>query len=394
MNTRTVNTTTTADHGKNKRNADRLIIYRTNFLIVRDLFNLIKDTKISNSDFYAYIFNMDKTKSEITMTSIVNTGYGDINTYSKKLIEYGLSEEYFLKDNPEYIQAPDEVVNLYLEYLDMETKLIPDPYAKQKKAGTFDFNKLSPKEQEAENERNEMRAENRDHKNYIKMTLLENIFSIKNKDDSLIIDCLRNILLDYSKINKETFPELYDMSAHIIDTTPTAYLSQKQIQKYYTYTVSDFIRYDIADLSGKISSKNIYGKKNNGFTFYLIREAYQILSQIDADRPDALDKFYKYLEVSEEDYESMIATNVAPNKKMADLLTPFKYPASLFRGDTPTGYDISDDIKIYYNEYYCNGYYDLFNTALTFYLCYKISTDNIGLVFPTLALIKHLYPEN
>lgn len=394
MSTRTVNTSNKADYEKNKRNADHLTIYRTNFLIVRDLFNLIKDTRISNSDFYAYIFDMNKSDSEITMTSIINTGYGNIEKHSKKLIEYGLSEEYFSKENPEYIQAPDEVINLYVEYLDLENKLIEDPYSKEKKAKTFDFNKLSPEEQKAERKRNKMRDENRDHKNYMKMILLENIFSIKNKDGSLVIDCLRNILLDYSEINKEAVPKLYDMSAHIVDTTPTAYLSQKQTQQYYIDTVSDFAKYDIADLSGKVSSKKIYGKKNNGFTFYLIREAYLILSQIDADRPDALDKFYNYLGVSEEDYESMIDTNVAPNKKMADLLTPFKYPASLFRGDAPTEYDISDDIKIYYNEYYCNGDYDLFNNALTVYLCYKISSDNIGLVMPTLALIKHLYPEN
>lgn len=337
---------------------------------------------------------MDKSSSEMTMTSIVNTGYGNVEKFAKKLIEYGLSEEYFSKNNPEYIQAPDEVVNLYAEYLDLENKLIEDPYGKEKKTGKFDINKLSPEERKKEEQRDKIRDDNRDHKKYMKTTLLENIFLIKNKDDSLVIDCLRNVILDYLEINTKTVPELYDISAHIVDTTPTAYLSQKQIQQYYANTASDFIKYNIADLSGKISARKIYGKKNNGFTFYLIRESYQILSQIDADRPDALDKFYNYLELSEKDYKLMIDTNVAPNKKMADLLIPFKYPASLFRGDVATEYDISDDIKNYYKDYYCNGDYDLFNNALKVYLCYKISSDNIGLVMPTLALINYLYPEN
>lgn len=397
MSTRAINTSDKKDYQKKKIKDDNLIIYRTNFLIVRDLFNLIKDTRISNSDFYAYIFDMNKSDSEITMTSIINTGYGNIEKYSKKLIEYGLSKEYFSKDNPEYIQTPDEVINLYVEFLDLENKLIEDPYSQEKKAKTFDFNKLSPEEQKAERERNKMRDENRDHKNYMKMILLENIFSIKNKDDSLIIDCLRNILLDYMNINYELNPELYSMSTCIIKNEALCYLTQNQLKKYYRDTITNFVNeneFNYVSSLPETTRKNIYGKKNNGFTFYLIREAYQILSQIDADRPDALDNFYKYLGVSEEDYESMIDTNVAPNKKMADLLTPFKYPASLFRGDTPTEYDISDDIKIYYNEYYCNGDYDLFNNALTVYLCYKISSDNIGLVIPTLALINHLYPEN
>ena len=365
-----------------------------NLFIIREIFNLIKDKRISNSDFYSYIFDMDKSSSEMTMTSIVNTGYGNVEKFAKKLIEYGLSEEYFSKNNPEYIQAPDEVVNLYAEYLDLENKLIEDPYGKEKKTGKFDINKLSPEERKKEEQRDKIRDDNRDHKKYMKTTLLENIFLIKNKDDSLVIDCLRNVILDYLEINTKTVPKLYDISAHIVDTTPTAYLSQKQIQQYYANTVSDFIKYNIADLSGKISARKIYGKKNNGFTFYLIRESYQILSQIDADRPDALDKFYNYLELSEKDYKLMIDTNVAPNKKMADLLIPFKYPASLFRGDVATKYDISDDIKNYYIDYYCNGDYDLFNNALTVYLCYKISSDNIGLVMPTLALINYLYPEN
>ena len=365
-----------------------------NLLIIREIFNVIKDNRISKPDFYSYIFDKDKSSAESIFSTFVKNGYGKIEKFAKKLIEYGLSKEYFSKDNPEYIQAPDEVVNLYAKYLDLENRLIQDPYAKEKKSGKFDINKLSPEERKKEEQRDKIRDENRKHKNHMKMTLLENIFLIKNKDDSLVIDCLRNVILDCLEINKEAVPELYDISAHIVDTTPTAYLSKKQIQQYYTIVASEFSKYDIADLSGKISTKKIYGKKNNGFTFYLIRESYQILSQIDADRPDALDRFYNYLGVSEEDYESMIVTNVAPNKKMADLLTPFKYPASLFRGDVDTEYDISDDIKKYCLEYYYNGKYDLFNNALTVFLCYKISSDNIGLVMPTLALINHLYPEN
>ena len=102
-----------------------------NLFIIREIFNLIKDKRISNSDFYSYIFDMDKSSSEMTMTSIVNTGYGNVEKFAKKLIEYGLSEEYFSKNNPEYIQAPDEVVNLYAEYFDLENKLIEDPYGKE-----------------------------------------------------------------------------------------------------------------------------------------------------------------------------------------------------------------------------------------------------------------------
>lgn len=238
-----------------------------NLFIIREIFNLIKDKRISNSDFYSYIFDMDKSSSEMTMTSIVNTGYGNVEKFAKKLIEYGLSEEYFSKNNPEYIQAPDEVVNLYAEYLDLENKLIEDPYGKEKKTGKFDINKLSPEERKKEEQRDKIRDDNRDHKKYMKTTLLENIFLIKNKDDSLVIDCLRNVILDYLEINTKTVPELYDISAHIVDTTPTAYLSQKQIQQYYANTASDFIKYNIADLSGKISARKIYGKKTMALHF-------------------------------------------------------------------------------------------------------------------------------
>lgn len=378
MNARTVNTSNKANYGKNLENDTPLEIYQTNFLIIREMFNLIKDKRVSNSDFYAYIFDMDKSKAEVIMTSIVNTGYGDIEKYSKKLIEYGLSKEYFSKENPEFIQASEFIINNYRDYL-ITSKITKNEYDDTQE-------ELAIKEIERE-EQQELRIYNR-------KILLEDIFTVKNKDGSLVIDCLRNILLDYLEINKKAVSELYDMSAHIVDTTATAFLSQKQIQQYYIYTTWNFTKYDIADLSGKVNSKKIYGKKSNGFTFYLIRETYQILSQIDANRPDALERFYNYLEISEADYQSIIDSNLAPNKKMADLLTPFKYPASLFRGDTPAEYDVSDDIKSYYKEYYCNGDYDLFNNALTVYLCYKISSDNIGLVMPTLALINHLYPEN
>lgn len=343
------------DYEKNESNDEKRIIYRTNFLIIREIFNLIKDKRIGNSEFYAFLFNVNKSDSEVVMTSIINTGYGNIEKYSKLLIEYGLSKEYFSKDNPEYIQACDETLKNYISYVKY-----------------------------ADNRLNNSNARKMQRK-----SLLYNIFNVKNKDGSLVVDCLRNMLLDYMNINSESNPELYDISSHIVSDEAIQYLTQNQLKKYYKDTAINFVKYNefnqISTLP-ETTRKNIYGKANNGFNLLLIRESYLVLSQIDADRPDALERFYNFLGISETDYQIMIDKNSAPNKKLAELLTRFKYPASLFRGDTPTQFDISEDIL--------NANSKDLNHVLKIYLCYKISPDNIGLVIPTLALIKHLYPEN
>lgn len=69
------------------------------------------------------------------------------------------------------------------------------------------------------------------------------------------------------------------------------------------------------------------------------------------DRANNMQNFYEFIGISENEYQDMIDSEIIPNKLLVQTFEPYKYPASLFRGDNPTELDVCNDIMEHYNTY-------------------------------------------
>ena len=348
-----VNTTSTKDFTKYAIQNERIMIIRVNLLILREIFNLIKDKRTKSPVFYSYLVDKSPKKAEAYYNTLVANGCGDYEKVKDRFVTYGISPEYFAE---QYIDANETILKHFKLFCQDSSKL---------------------------------------PMNQCKKVLLQHIFSVKNLDGTLIIDCLKNLQMDIINI-----PEYaYTLSDKIADIVPTAHYSQKQILDYYKKIVKENASDENTNISlpnlpeSKISDKKIayYTQSDKiSSTLLLIRETYRLFAMQD-EMPYCMKAFYSYLEIPENEYQNMIDGGIITTKHLLKQLEPFKYPATLFRSDNPSDIDVSKEIMDACLDYK-QGLISIeeFQALLKINIYYKISTDNIGLVFPTYSLVNEI----
>ncbi len=353
------------DRANNARNRAKTI--QANFLIIREVFNMIKDSRTSNIDFWLYLLDWENTpenaeKAEAHFTALIRFGAGDSIKHAKKLISHGISAEYF-NESPTFIKADPAIQYVY----DITTEESKEYYKSKKKNESKTYSLQERRE-----------------------VLLENIFTIKNLDGTLVIDCMRNLLMDMYHISEST----YDLGKYLTDLKAGSHLSQKNLKKYYKDVAKKFAdQLTIPELpTGTVSDKKIYtavDSEKGSFTLFIIRETYAVLAAMNGIN-NYMQNFYEFIDISEDEYQNMIDTGIIFNKELLQKFEPFKYPASLFRGENPIEIDVCRDIKEYYYYMKCNPKFDIkkFRHYLKIFLCYKISNDNFALIIPTCSLIE------
>ena len=346
---------------------DREYIIKNNFLFIREIFNVIKDYRTSNIDFWLYLLDWENTpenaeKAEAHFTALIRFGTGNSMKHAKKLIAHGISAEYF-NESPAFIIADPAIQYVY-------------DIATEENEAYYDSKKKNESKIYSLQERREV--------------LLENIFTIKNLDGTLVIDCMRNLLMDMYHISEPT----YDLGKYLTDLKAGSHLSQKNLKKYYKDVAEKFAKQlTIPALpTGTVSDKKIYtavDSQKGSFTLFIIRETYAILAAMNGIN-NYMNNFYEFIDISEDEYQNMIDSEIISNKLLVQKFAPYKYPASLFRGENPTEMDVCRDIKEYYFSYKNNTKFDIekFRHYLKVYLCYKISNDNFALIIPTCSLIE------
>ena len=242
--------------------------------------------------------------------------------------------------------------------------------------------------------------------------LLERIFSIKNKDGSLVIDCVRNIMLDMLNFDEKHQRPLYALADEIAHVTPNKNLSRLDYKKDYNAILEnidltqpielpDFPNSNYSSRVGNPLDKNkaSYEWDKIQMSLFIIREAYLVFAEMD-DIPNALNMFYEELGMSENEYMDMLFdSEVIDNKRLANILTKYKYPASIFHAEHPSRIKLCPELYDFLSNYlgtdgYC--FHDMLDDEdlhdrFRFYLLYRLSKDNDEITFATMSLMAAIY---
>lgn len=388
---------------KSVRHQNNHLIVATNLSIITQIFYLMKDSRIDQEMFFAFLYDEklssvkksdkkdDKEDDQVVLTpesvkkmtnayrryeTFIHHTEGSIDAISKKLISYGISKEYFNDTASEFLDGDETVIDFFAKYID-----------------------------------NNQNAKTKIGIVQCRECLLERIFSIKNKDGSLVIDCVRNIMLDILNIDEIDNP-LYVFTNQIVNAVPDKNLSRRDYKKYYnsilkdTYITQprelpDFPNSNYSSRVGNPLDKNkaSYEWYKIQMSLFIIREAYLVFAEMD-DIPNALDMFYEELGISENEYMDMLFdSEVIDNKRLANILTKYKYPASIFHAEHPSRIKLCPELNDFLDDYYGTDGYCIrdmlddedLHDRFRFYLLYRLSADNYEITFATMSLIAAIY---
>lgn len=367
-------------------------IVAVNLLIITRMFLLMKDSRLDLKMFVAYLYgeqlSFELKGNQLVLSSnlvkkmekayrcyeaFIYHDYGRIGRVRGKLLEYGISSEFFDDKAAEYLLGEQIVINTFVNYLDNGRKsslLLED----------------------------------------CKKILHEYIFTVKNKDGSLIVDCVRNMMLDMLSINKSDNGALYYLADELAHITPVTQLSRLSYKKYYNNILKnvDLIQpQKLPELPRSTYSSRVgnplekhqktYRWQNIQLSLFIIRESYRVFAEVD-QIPDALDKFYAELGISENEYDKMLLDyEQIDNRKLGVIFTKYKYPASVFHAEKPSRIKLCSMINELLQEYfdsktgrYCmqemiedDDLYDKFK----FYLLYRMDSDNYEITIATMSLL-------
>lgn len=312
--------------------SDLRFISSANLCIIRELFKLIKPKEISMPEFYSFLAagwnDISKEELDLFIDGFEHAirGNGDIKKFIRILTEYGISEEYFMDNRP--MDADADILAKFTEYCKGTDRVTENG-----------IDKIRLKE--------------------CRQALLSQVFSVKNLDGTLVVHCLKRIILDMQHINKNENLELFDLAEKISQLELHSHLSQDRLKKYYEDFAKNYKNQEIPALPKQGSkSKNIYSSKATGDTIcdtlFLIREAYLALASIDKPEEPAeesAEKFYAQINISEEEYEEMLSSKQVDARKLLCTFAPYKFPASLFRGDSATVLCMDKDMEHALSDY-------------------------------------------
>lgn len=337
-----------------------------NFFIIREIFNIINNKDIAPSEFYVELLGVneirksEKSNSQKTIvyrasdiyTNLVNRATVKASNYIKQITKYGFSESFFMDKEAKPIIAPEiciEAITIYLADI--------------------------------------AQGELKDIRNDI---IIPHIFEYKNEDDTLIIDCVKRVIDEI--VNKRTpyKDTVNEVMEYVADYPCNVATSQTKIKKFYCEIGESFKKqtsYQNVQLPEKDTfnkNKKIYVTSNNEKikqNLLLIREAFYLLVSLD-ENEILMPYFYLYLDCTEHEYNEYIRSGNIPTRQLADKFQLFKFPATIFKGDSSCDIDIVIDKYPYYS---LNNNFDIddknkmneFRNVLRLALGYRIDNRNI-----------------
>lgn len=130
--------------------------------------------------------------------------------------------------------------------------------------------------------------------------------------------------------------------------------------------------------------------------FFIIKEVYRYMAGSIDDIIDAMRKFYDYLDIDENGYDNLATTNFDSIKKVKPLLIECGFPESIFRPDSPTTIEMSDNLfNMTYEYLFKNKNNNILFEDFTNFLQAEIKsiydTKNALLVVSVRRLISRIY---
>ena len=310
---------------------------RINLFIIRELVRFICfQENISIKDYYFYLFN-DLIEDKKNIMSKCETRYAhllhdttknSLEVIKHKFIECGISDDYFNGRPIKFVEKKDNLKIEIYEYfqlnMDAEISDMTD-----KKINYKTNNKLSA----------------------LRERIAEQYNEVLNLDGTLMIDSIRllvnNIIRykrDYENVvyggEKPCFNEVLEFTDLFVNAIPTESYNNKQYKSIYKQLLKSYSECGLPIMEeyvNPVSEKNIYTNKvsnaNISVNLMLIRTVYNILCEM--DNLIAPPVFYKIIDMKRIEYEEMISSGIADNKKLFSKLKKYHFPVAMFRGDEP-----------------------------------------------------------
>lgn len=358
------------------------------YFLTRELFCVLAgERKDVVKEYCAYILNeKDKDKAESNYQQLISGNLSAMN-HAKILIEHGISEEFF---NGTDIIAPKKVLVSLKCYMNKDS------------LGEYD------------EELDFYIPANR--KKLIEEQIIPNIFDIKNKDGSLVIDCIFDIamkILSNSKMakNPEIHPAAsYDVIDYITSLKLGANVSQLAMKKYYNHLYEEIIKEykeDDENSKNKLIHLPDYPEKdtvtNNKLsdtnkkyieriqnTLLIIRESFLELCEIDGHIIDDKD-FYEYIGVDKNRFEQQLNETKSVNvRPIFDKIRQFGFPATLIKNDIPSEIGVSSEVIYKADEVRTSKDYKALRDTIKLYMFYKIDTYNLPFFFSVYSMYRYI----
>ena len=404
---------------------DKKEITAVNLFIIREMFKLISDSQVQLKHFYSFLFTQGRTfsltdrlniceKFEVSLDDFyldlqkdenvdtidksqqekyafqfeayIKNNVGNINSAINTLINYGLSPEFF---DGEKIDISEQVWTACKEYLD-------EDYTKDTMKN---FDSITDKkEKKAAQNKNYDFAASAQKRKKIQQDLLKELYRIFNMDGSLIIESIRDIIMDMTHTNiSENYNDtdialLQQIDSHQMIQGKS--YSQNSLTKLYLQMskhidAKDF-SFDVktTDLSRITKTTDNESVCQN---LFIIIKTYQMFAKIEGIQ-DADEKLKNYLNLKDSDYTDLENgdTVLINSRDIAEKLSIYRFPATLFRADHPTRINLSANIQDALDTFNIDYDIVLFEFRLQFWLTYCIDTQNIVLVLAVYSLFNSL----
>lgn len=313
-----------------------------NLFILRELVQFVcLQEKVSINDYYYYLFNeLVKKRKDIMKKCadryyhmVYDTGFHNIEQIKDKFIECGISEQYFddvpikFSDDSMYgLEAEiDEYIATICDNGGEDVGSCEGALAALRESITLKYDEI-------------LNLDNSPMINSIRL-LVNNIIRYR-----------RNELSTKSKGQALSFSEVYELSEIFTEAIPVELYNEKQYEKIYANLIAEYTKNRQLHISVYVkpsSTKNIYnskeGKENTQINYLLIRTAFNLFCEMDT--MISQDSFYRIVEMTKEEYDSIIVTGVADNVGLSKRLLKYHFPVNMFRGDNPKCVSVHPRIK-------------------------------------------------
>lgn len=346
-------------------------VVRINLLVIREIIKYAKGN-IPLPCVYTYLFS-DKDsistdyskkvvkKSEQKVSTFIANGEGNLSKLFNRLTDYGISRDFF--------------VNIPI-------------------IGQYSFNKYI-KYLEIKNEGYDDMIEN----------IKNNILFYENPDGSLIIDCIRNIILDIKNLSPNSY--LYTIVDKASDSKQT-FSSNNQAIDYYKHVANTII---VTDFLPEESTEIIRIDKISQFAtsdiiiknLFLIIETFRCLQWIDAksdaNETDEIDDMIddrliiNYLGLDAQMERAIYQNDDSvklPCRAIAEKIAPYKIPTTYFRKDSTTSIKCTKEISTAINDYFLDFDIEDFREILLTQLIDNVDTKNLIFVMGVYSLYRTL----
>lgn len=363
---------------KNKKTTGNISNISINFFIIREIFYIINNKSVTPNEFYIKLLGASGLRKKAKTggkkaiykvadiyANLVTRATVKASNYIDQITKYGFSETFFMDNEATHIVAPaiciDEIINFLSD------------------------------------------REINDLKNIRNNIIIPYIFEYKNEDGTLIIDCVKRIIDEIVNERTDNKDSVNEVLEYIADAPCNVAISQKIIKDFYDQIGKSFEKGKIAYKNVQLpkvdsfnKNKRVYVTSNNEKikqNLLLVREAFYLLASLD-ENEILIPYFYLYLDCTEYEYAEYIRNGKIPTRKLADKFQLFKFPATIFKGESPC--DI--DIVINNCPYYLNDNFDIdnenkmneFRSVLRLALCYRIDTRNIPFFSAVYSMYEYI----